>query len=66
VPDAESRTALEALAAEAGVEVVALGVAAGTGEDARLRLGPLDASLAALREAYEGGLPAALGAGAQS
>ena len=32
-------------------------------EDARLRLGPLDAALAALREAYEGGLPAALGAG---
>ena len=63
-PDAESRAALEALAAEAGVEAVALGVATGTGEDARLRLGPLGASLAALREAYEGGLPAALGAGA--
>ena len=62
-PDAESRAVLEALAAEAGVEAVALGVATGTGEDARLRLGPLDASLAALRQAYEGGLPAALGAG---
>ena len=64
VPDAESRAALEALAAEAGVPVAALGVATGAGEDARLRLGPVDASLSALREAYEGGLPAALGAGA--
>ncbi len=63
-PDARSRAALEALAAEAGVEAVALGVATGGGEAARLRLGPLDASLAALREAYEGGLPRALGAGA--
>ena len=64
VPDAEARAALEALAAEAGVPVAALGVATGAGEDARLRLGPVDASLSALREAYEGGLPAALGAGA--
>ena len=29
----------------------------------RLQLGPVDASLAALREAYEGGLPGALGVG---
>ncbi len=63
-PDADGRAALEALAAETGVEAVALGVATGTGEDARLRLGPLDASLSALREAHEGGLPRALGAGA--
>ena len=62
-PGGEARAALQALAAEAGVEAVVLGVAAGTGEDARLRLGPLDAPLSALREAYEGGLPRALGAG---
>ena len=42
-----------------GVEVVALGTAGGD----RLRLGPVDASVDALREAYEGGLPRALGAG---
>ena len=60
-PDAAARVALEALAAAAGVEATVLGVASGTGEDARLQLGPLDASLSALREAHEGGLPAALG-----
>ena len=59
VPDAEARAALEALAAEAGVAVTVLGTARGD----RLQFGPVDASLGALREAYEGGLPRALGVG---
>ena len=58
-PDADARAALEALAAEAGVAVTALGTAGGD----RLQLGPVDASVAAMRDAYEGGLPRALGAG---
>ena len=62
VPDAEARVALEALAAEAGVPASAIGVASAAGEDARVQLGPVDASLSALREAHEGGLPRALGA----
>ena len=62
-PDAAARVALKALAAAAGVEATTLGVASGTGEDARVQLGPLDASLSALREAHEGGLPRALGVG---
>ena len=49
--------ALAALAAEAGVPCTVLGVAEGD----RLRLGPLDAPLAALREAHEGGLARILG-----
>ena len=64
VPDSEARVALEALAAEAGVPASAIGVASGAGEDARVQLGPVDASLSALREAHEGGLPRALAAGA--
>ena len=64
VPAAEARVALEALAAEVGVPASAIGVASGAGEDARVQLGPVDASLSALREAHEGGLPRALAAGA--
>ena len=59
VPDGAARAALEALAAEAGVAVAVLGTARGD----RLQFGPVDASLGALREAYEGGLPRALGVG---
>ena len=58
VRDGETRDALEALAEEAGVMVAHLGTARGD----RLQLGPVDASIEALREAYEGGLPRALGA----
>ena len=64
MPDSGARVALEALAAEAGVPASAIGVASGAGEDARVQLGPVDASLSALREAHEGGLPRALAAGA--
>ena len=59
VPDDAARAAVEALAAAAGVEVTVLGTARGD----RLQLGPVDASVGALREAYEGGLPRALGGG---
>ena len=59
VPDGAARAALEALAAEAGVAVAVLGTARGD----RLQFGPVDASLGALRESYEGGLPRALGVG---
>ena len=58
-PGADARAALEALATEAGVAVTALGTAGGD----RLQLGPVDASVAAMRDAHEGGLPRALGAG---
>ncbi len=58
VPDAAARSALAALAAESGVSVTVLGPAGGD----RLRLGPVDASVEALRGAYEGGLERALGA----
>ena len=56
-PDAAARAALEALAAERGVPAAALGAAGGD----RFRLGPIGLPLGALREAYEGGLPRALG-----
>ncbi len=49
--------ALGALAAAAGVECIELGRCAGE----RFRLGPVDASLEALRAQYEGGLERALG-----
>ena len=55
-PGPRERRALQAAAAAAGVPVSPLGAAGG----ARLRLGPIDASLDALREACEGGLPRAL------
>ena len=58
-PDAAARAAVEALAAERGVPAAALGRAGGD----RFRLGPIDAPLAALREAHEGGLPRALAGG---
>ncbi|MDE2695941.1 MAG: phosphoribosylformylglycinamidine synthase subunit PurL [Chloroflexota bacterium] len=58
VPDADARAAFEALAEDAGVVVARLGTTRGD----RLQLGPVDASIEALREAYEGGLPRALGA----
>jgi phosphoribosylformylglycinamidine synthase len=53
----EDAAALLALATEAGVPATVLGVAQGD----RLRLGPLDAQLDDLREAYEGGLGRILG-----
>ena len=59
VRDAEACDALAALAAESGVPVTVLGPAGGD----RLWLGPVDASVEALRGAYEGGLERALGGG---
>ena len=53
VRDAAALAELETLAGAADVPLAALGRAGG----ARFRLGAVDASLAALREAYEGGLP---------
>jgi phosphoribosylformylglycinamidine synthase len=60
VPSAEAVVALRALAAEAGVPCVELGRCAGE----RLRLGPVDASLEALRAQHEGGLERLLGGAA--
>ena len=59
VPDEAALAQLEALAAEAGVPLALLGRAGG----ARFQLGPVDASLGELREAYEEGLPRALAGG---
>ena len=56
VPHAQAAAELLALAEAAAVPAVALGVAGGD----RIRLGPLDVSLEAAREAYEGGLERAL------
>jgi len=58
VPDAAALAALRSLAADAHVPIAVLGAVSGD----RVRLGPVDASLAALRDAYEGGLARILGA----
>ncbi len=60
VADEEARQALLALAQEAGVPAAALGAVI-VEEEPRLRLGPLDVACTSLRDAYEGGLPRALG-----
>jgi phosphoribosylformylglycinamidine synthase len=56
VPSEDAAAALAASAAAAGVPLLRLGPLAGD----RFRLGPLDLPLGALRDAYEGGLEAAL------
>jgi len=56
VPSEGAATALAVSAAAAGVPLVRLGPVTGD----RFRLGPLDLPLGALRDAYEGGLEAAL------
>jgi phosphoribosylformylglycinamidine synthase len=56
VPSEGAATALAVSAAAAGVPLLRLGPIAGD----RFRLGPLDLPLGALRDAYEGGLEAAL------
>lgn len=58
--DGGALAALADLAGAVGVTVTPLGAFVGE-VSPRLRLGPIDASLAALRDAYEGGLPRALG-----
>jgi phosphoribosylformylglycinamidine synthase subunit PurL len=60
VADDEALAALRERAGAAGVPATALGRCTVEAEP-RLRLGPLDAPLDALRDAYEGGLPRALG-----
>jgi phosphoribosylformylglycinamidine synthase len=57
VRDAEALAALQSLAADADVPLAVLGTTGG----ARLRLGPVDASLEDLRAAHEGGLARILG-----
>ncbi len=60
VADGEALAALLDLARVAGVPAAPLGEVVAE-EEPRLRIGPLDVSCASLRDAYEGGLPRALG-----